>query len=342
MTTPTDGLAIPSTERPEPVTPRARRRGWSLKAHLIAVVLVTIALVVLAGVLVTAKDYGRARDEAVRNARFEAKLAGGELSTSIPDLRALIVRSGASLGQATGGNLAAFPVDRCNLSFQSFRSFTSGVLHIVLPDGSVLCSSAQGVTPPGTKPYTDAQWLTPVIQKSSATVVGPLIDPVSKKWAMFVAAPIPNPNAPAEAQPPGALAVVIDLAPLAPTLHDRFANESYQGSSMEYLVTTAKRDRIVSRSTHPQQSAAKPVSAASFAKADSPKGALIRDPDGTERIYVGNTVNELNWHVYAGITKTAVYAPARAALRDHLTSGLIIVLGVALVALAGIFTVARR
>ncbi|MCU1448699.1 MAG: sensor histidine kinase [Acidimicrobiales bacterium] len=342
MTTPTDGIAIPSTERPEPVTPRARRRGWSLRAHLIAVVLVTIVLVVLAGVLVTAKDYGRARDEAVLNARFEAKLAAGELSTSIPDLRALIVRSGASLGQATGGNLAAFPVDRCNLSFQSFRSFTSGVLHIVLPDGGVLCSSAQGLTQPGTKPYAGASWLSPVIQKGSATVVGPLRDPVSNKWALVVSAPIPNPNAPPDAAPPGALAVVLDLAPLAPALHDRFANDRYPGTSIEYLVTTAKRDRIVSRSTHPDQSVAKTLSAASFAKADSRKGALIKDPDGTERIYVGNTVNELNWHVYAGISKKAVYEPARAALRDHLTSGLIIVLGVALVALAGIFTVSRR
>jgi hypothetical protein len=173
-------------------------------------------------------------------------------------------------------------------------------------------------------------------------VVGPLIDPVSKKYALFVAAPIPNPNAPPDAAPPGALAVVLDMAPLAPALHERFANDRYAGSSLEYLITTAKRDRIVSRSVHPQQSAAKTVSAADFAKADSRKGALIKDPDGTERLYVGNAVGELNWHVYAGISKKAVYEPARAALRDHLTSGLIIVLGVALVALAGIFTVARR
>jgi hypothetical protein len=138
------------------------------------------------------------------------------------------------------------------------------------------------------------------------------------------------------------LAVVLDLSPLGPALHERFANDRYRGSSMEYIVTTAKRDRIVSRSTHPDQSVGKTVSAADYAKADSHKGALIKDPDGTERLYVGNTVSELNWHVYAGVSKKAVYAPARAALRDHVTSGLIIVLGVALVALAGIFTVARR
>ena len=70
MTTPTDGLALPTTERPEPVTPRSRRRGWSLRAHLIAVVLITIALVVLSGVLVISKDYRRARTEGARNARF--------------------------------------------------------------------------------------------------------------------------------------------------------------------------------------------------------------------------------------------------------------------------------
>ena len=130
MTTPTDGLALPSTERPEPVTPRSRRRGWSLRAHLIAVVIIAIALVVLSGVLVISKDYRRARAEGVRNAKFEAGLAAGitgksktagaeSISGSLPDLRALIVRSGSSLGQVTNGNLVAYPPERCNLSFQS-------------------------------------------------------------------------------------------------------------------------------------------------------------------------------------------------------------------------------
>jgi hypothetical protein len=353
MTTPTDGLALPSTERPEPVTPRTRRRGWSLRAHLIAVVLITVALVVLSGVLVISKDYGRARDEAVRNARFEAGLAAGltgksktpgaeSIGGSIPDLRALIVRSGTSLGQATGGNLAAYPVERCNLTFQSFRSFSSGVLNIVLPDGSVLCSSNHGLVQAGTHPYAGAQWLSPVIDRAAATVVGPLPDPVTKKWSLFVAAPIPAPNAPPDAKPPGALAVVLDLAPLATTLHERFAADRFPANSLEYLVTTAKRDRIVSRSIQPEQSAAKTIDPSLYARADSRRGALIKDLDGTERLYVGQTVDELNWHVYAGISKSAVYQPARAALRDHVTSGIIIVLGVALVALAGIFTVARR
>src|SRR5436305_9990450 len=176
MTTPTDGLALPTTERPDPVTPRSRRRGWSLRAHLIAVVLVTIALVVLSGVLVVSKDYKRARTEGARNARFEAGLAAGitgrsktagaeSISGSIPDLRALIVRSGTQLGQATNGNVASYPPDRCNLTFASFRSFTSALLSIVLPDGSVLCSSNQSLVVPAAKPYAGAQWLTPVIDR---------------------------------------------------------------------------------------------------------------------------------------------------------------------------------
>ena len=353
MTTPTDGLALPSTERPEPVTPRSRRRGWSLRAHLIAVVIITIALVVLSGVLVISKDYRRARAEGVRNAKFEAGLAAGitgksktagaeSISGSLPDLRALIVRSGSSLGQVTNGNLIAYPPERCNLSFQSFRSFTSGVLSIVLPDGTVLCSSNNSLLQPGTKPYAAAQWLTPVIDRNAATIVGPLQDPLTKKSSLFVAAPIPAPNAPADARPPGVLAVALDLTPLAKTLHERFAADRYAGSSLEYLVTTAKRDKVVSRSIQPDGSIAKPLDASVYARADSSKGALIKDLDGTERLYVGQSVDELNWHVYAGISKKAVYEPARGALRDHLTSGLIIVIGVALVALAGIFTVARR
>jgi len=359
MSTPADGLALPTTERPDPVTPRSRRRGWSLRAHLIAVVLITIALVVLAGVLVVSKDYRRARAEGALNARFEAGLAAGitgksktagaeSISGSIPDLRALIIRSGQSLGQATNGNLAAYPPDRCNLSFASFRSFTSGVLSIVFADGSVLCSSDQTLVVAGAHPYAGAQWLTPVVDRNAATVVGPLIDPVTKKSSLFVAAPIPAPNAPPDARPPGVLMVAIDMTPMASTLHERFAADRYPGNSLEYLVTTANRDKIVSRSIQPGQSVGKPRDASAYARADCPptaktcKGAVLKDLDGTERLYVGQAVDELNWHVYAGISKSAVYKPARDAFRDYVTSGLIIVLGVGLVALAGIFTVARR
>src|SRR3954451_8262217 len=285
MTTPADGLALPTTERPDPVTARSRRRGWSLRAHLIAVVLVTIVLVVLMGVLIISKDYRRARAEGARTAKFEAGLAAGitgksktagaeSISGSIPDLRALIVRSGTSLGQVTNGNVAAYPPERCNLSFQSFRSFTSGLLSIVLPDRTVLCSSNQGLLQPGTHPYAGAQWLTPVVDRNAATVVGPIGDPLTKKSALFVAAPIPAPNAPPEARPPGVLVVSIDLAPLASTLHERFAADRYPGVSLEYLITTAKRDKVVSRSIQPEQSVGKPLDASAYARADSLKGSM--------------------------------------------------------------------
>ena len=242
----------------------------------------------------------------------------------------------------TNGNLAAYPPDRCNLSFASFRSFTSGVLSIVFPDGSVLCSSNQSLVQPGTKPYAGAQWLTPVIDRNAATVVGPVVDPLTKKSSLYVAAPVPAPNAPPEAKPPGVLVVAIDLTPLASTLHERFAADRYPGQSLEYLITTAKRDKVVSRSIQPERSVGTPVDAAAYARADSPKGAVLKDLNGTDRLYVGQAVDELNWHVYAGISKSSVYQPARSAFRDYVTSGLIIVLGVGLVALAGIFTVARR
>src|SRR5437763_11030023 len=165
MTTPADGIALPSTtEPPAPVTPRPRRRGWSLRAHLVSIVSVTVVLVVLAGVLLTAKDFQRARTQAIGDAQFEAKLAANEISTSIPDLLALIVRSGISVGEATGGNVATLPPDKCNLSFKEFRSFKSGTLRIVLPDGGVLCSSKGDQPAPGSHPYAGASWLTPVVQ----------------------------------------------------------------------------------------------------------------------------------------------------------------------------------
>jgi hypothetical protein len=346
MTTPADGIALPSTsESPAPVTPRPRRRGWSLRGHLLSIVAVAVVLVALAGVLLTFKDYARARDGAVNDVRFEAQLAAGNadnkaavsesLHNSITDLRALIVKSGISLGQA---DLASLPPDKCNLTFQEFRIFSSGVLHIVLPDGRVLCSSKPGLVDPGSHPYAGATWLTPVVQNSSATVVGPLRDPVTHQWALFVAAPIPAPGQPASAPPPGVLAVALDLTPLASALHSRFGGVP----RVEFLVTDSKRDRVVSDSVNPVGNVARALPAREYLRADAKKGAIIRGPDGTTRLYAGASVSELNWHVYAGIPKSEVYKQANASLKDHAVAGLIIIAGLALVTLSGIFTVARR
>ena len=123
----------------------------------------------------------------------------------------------------------AIPPGGCpfNLAFDSYHNFTSGLLDVVLPDGSVVCSSDKAQVQPGTHPYANASWLTPVIQRGSATILGPIRDPITNKWSLYIGAPVPAPNAPATASPPyspskkptAALSRSRITPPRAPSIH---------------------------------------------------------------------------------------------------------------------------
>src|SRR5205823_6572020 len=89
-------LAVPTEPAPAaepPRTGRRTRRGWSLRAHLVTLVAIALALLVVAGVALTLRDYRVARDDTAGFGHYTSRLAAAELTATIPDIRGLMIRS---------------------------------------------------------------------------------------------------------------------------------------------------------------------------------------------------------------------------------------------------------
>jgi hypothetical protein len=227
----------------------------------------------------------------------------------------------------------ALPPEKCNLNFSPFREFTSGTLRIVLSDGTVVCSSGGSQLSRSERPYAGASWLSPVFQNGSATVVGPLLDPVTRHWVLFVAAPVASGGHVA-----GALTLALELKGLAPQLRQRLRGLH----QFEVLVTDSRGSRIVSWSVNPDHWVGGHL-LKSFTAADTRRGARIRDPDGKTRVFAGGgRVEGLGWRVYTGVPTSTVRAYANSALGIRLFWLGLAAAAICAVALLGAITVTRR
>ena len=329
-------LAVPTEPAPAaepPRTGRRTRRGWSLRAHLVTLVAIALALLVVAGVALTLRDYRVARDDTAGFGHYTSRLAAAELTATIPDIRGLMIRSGVSVGVITGGNLAALPPEKCNLSFSPFREFTAGTLRLVLADGTVICTSGGSQLSRSERPYAGASWLTPVFQNGSASVVGPMVDPITRHWVLFVSAPVISGG-----HVDGALTLALELKGLAPQLRQRL----HGLHRFEVLVTDSHGSRIVSWSVNPGRWVGGHL-LKSFAAANTRRGARIRDPDGKTRIFAGgDRVQGLGWRVYSGMPMSTVRASASAGLSARLFWLGLAAAVICGVALLGTVTVTRR
>ncbi|MCA1845139.1 MAG: hypothetical protein LC792_18485 [Actinobacteria bacterium] len=338
--------APPEPAAAPPVPPR--RRMWSMRAHLWTVVATMLVVLVGAGVVLGARAQKRDRRAAGRAAQFQAALGANEMSEALPDLRSLMMRSANSLGAISGGRLATLQ-QHCNLSFGEFRVFTGGTLHILLPDGSVVCSSK--LAPPGAalprQPYATAPWLGPTVNQTAdklmALSTGPMRDPVSQHWSMFVVAPISAAGLP---RPAGVLALELDLADLGPALIHRFGGPQ----PVEYLVVDPK-GIVVTRSLQPGEWLGKDISGTPVGRTADPRGARRAGLDGTQRLYGSAVVDDsrgdpavtpLKWRVYAGISTSAADADARAARNDLVQAALVVLPLLMVVTLSGVLVVKRR
>jgi PAS domain S-box-containing protein len=277
---------------------------------------VLLAVAAVAGVAVRTMAEQDARQSATADASFGARAAGGQIGSEVLLLQQTTAKLAANPQVAAVLKASSGP---CSLTFGGDGAFSIGHLDIVKPDGSIVCSSQPIRTG---DVYGGAPWLP--ASNRSPVMVAPFLDPSTGQVSLVVATPV--------AGALGAVAAIVELAPLGPNL----ARSLGGTRQLEFLVTTADELTVLSRSLAPTQWVGKSLAGTAFAAA----GSQVERPDvaGMTRLYGRSTAGSTSWIVYAGADEASAFAAA-----DLLSNrGLAIVLGGTGVMLVVIFVVYRR
>ena len=281
------------------------RRPWSVRTYLLLVVAVAAGLLLVSGVIATVFDFRDARRNAQRGARADAKLLAMEISDSLSAARATVEQTLAAPDLAA---VFSAPPGSCNLAGSSVGVFSSADLHILNPNGDVVCSSAEGSADSS---YSGEEWAR-VSGESEVAISEPFTDPMSSVLSVAVVGPIVD----AQAQVPGSFAAVLRLEDVANTLKEaRVAQES-----VEVTLVDRASGEILSSSEH-SDATGRSVDGTAFENTDEAAAVGL---DGDRRLYRTLALEDTDWDVVVGRSEAAVLAAARSSLWRRSGSGLAI------------------
>ena len=261
-----------------------RRPGRPLQVYFIALALLFVLVGGAAGAYVYVQSNANDRKSATDDANFAARKGATEIASGLD----LIEKTNA----ATAPNLSAVFANpaACQLGYAPIGAFESGRIDIIKADGSVICTSEKSL--PSGKPYAAQGWLL----ATSSTTSGPLQDPVTGRQVAVFSIP---------AGKLGALAWIIDLAPVGPKLSGEFGSGVNQ---LEFLVTTRDEKTIVARSVDSDKWSGASLAGTPFATSTDPVDRA--DVNGTRRWYGESTVPSLGWKVYVGANQAVAMTAA--------------------------------
>jgi signal transduction histidine kinase len=255
----------------------------------VVALVVSVFLFATAASLLTARAYRQDRAAAGRQLARIAGAAAARLESQMAQTQQLLG------GIAAHETISGLDAEGCGLVLSGFRGLGPGYLVLVRADGRVLCSSR----PPGEAPpsgaYADAGWLAEALRTGTAVHAEPISDPVTRRWSMVLATPVPgSPRA-------AVLAAVLDLDGFAPNLVGPL--EEDRGTVLG--ATDAAGTALLFR--HPGQYAGRPVTV------DLSGSSLLERTgiDGVQRVYRVVKAPQLGWRVFAGTPVSVAFAPAR-------------------------------
>ncbi len=293
-----------------------RSRGWSVRRYMVLFMVVLIAVAAIAGVAVRTLAEQDARQSAVTDANFAARVAATEIADDVLLLQQTTAKLAANPQVAA---IIASPTGPCTLTFAGGAPFSTGHLDIVKADGSVMCSSQPL---PGGPVYAAAAWL-PLAVHSPLTAA-PFLDPVTGQISAVIAAPVDGGA--------GAVVAIVALAPVGPNLAATLGG----ARQLEFLVTTNDSKTALARSLQPAHWVGTALVGTAFANSAGP--VERPDVDGTTRLYGRYAVTSPAWIVFAGADESA----ALSAAYQSSNRGLAIILAGVGVMLVVIFVVYRR
>ena len=262
------------------------RRAWSLKSHVLALVVVFVAAAAANVVYQRSAARDDARRSAVADAQFAARVAARDVAAGVDIVRSQVAALAGNPGLV---NVLDKPAD-CVLSFAGGGPFATGHIDLVLADGTVVCSS---LPPEGQGAYAGAPWLQGAL--SAPAVSAPVLDPRTGRQVVVISAPIAA---------RAAAVAMLDLDAVGPHLAAGLGGRH----RLSFLLTTAGADTVLARSLDPGRWVGAPVTDTRFA---TPAGVTDRpDLDGRPRLYGESTVEGLGWKVFAGASRSHALADA--------------------------------
>jgi len=277
------------------------RPTWSIRGHLIALVLVTVLpLLVLLGQAMIL-DTRQSRTVAEQGSRAVAETSA-----------AAVGRFFAEAEGALADIAARDPVRRLDtVACDALLSELLGVLprfanlFVTDVDGGVACS-ALPEPPGGFEPVVDRAWFRGVLAERDFQIGSPQIGRISARWVSVVAGPVFGPDGDLV----GVVGGAVDLVGFQAVLVQ-------QSLPRESVLTIDDLDGVVvARSLDPESWVGRrlPSSGVDRDLLASAGGATqVAGAEGVERIWGFAAIPGTPWRAWAGIPVSEVYAPVRAA-----------------------------
>jgi len=305
---------VPSVSAAQGKTPRPKRRSLSLRVYVAALLILMFAVTIANFLYLHSSTLNNARQSAVAQARFEARLGAGAIATAVQQAQSGLIAS-ASLPVVR--TLFGVVKPNCPLQIYPPPPFLAAQLDFIRPNGTVACSSSPAAL---SSSYRGASWF-----KSATRVpaVIPLVRDGLGKETLLVSAPVGG---------KGAVAVFVDLEGLGTGLAKIYGGPL----GLSFIVTTANTTRSVAASSNPARWVNASLSGTAFERSVGTTEHL--DLQGVSRLYGEATVPGLGWKVFAGASSATALAAANATIGHHL----LVSLGRLLILLLALSIIYRR
>jgi PAS domain S-box-containing protein len=301
------------------------RRSWSIRSHLLALVLLAFLPLLMLLVQAAYVDLQRSLEVAERSSLALAEATAASIAQVVSDSE-LVLR-----GLAERPEIRQFDGERCDAYLAEIAPLLPRFANFFLVDGSagVVCSALPAPAA-GFEPVVDRAWFRRTMAGSDFTIGSPQVGRISGRWVSVMAVPVTD----NDGRTVGVLGAALDLYRVQDLLGDADASETT-------LLTIDDLDGVVvARSMAPEEwvGRALPRSEIDPEFLLQPSGQT-RSPgaEGVDRVWGFAAIPGTDWRAWAGAPSAEVYGPVReAALRKAL-----LVL-VALAMLAGLSLLLHR
>ncbi len=283
------------------------RRSWSIRSHLLALVLLAFLPLLLLLAQTGYGDLKRSLEEAERSSLALAEATAASIAQLIGDSEG-VLRGIADRPEVRGGD-----ADACSAYLAEIVPLLPRFANVFLADATAeVACSALPAPASGFESVVDRAWFRATMAAGSFTIGAPQVGRISGRWVSVLAVPVIGDDG----RTVGVLGGALDLYRIQDLLVGADTSEST-------LLTIDDLDGVVvARSMAPEEwvGRALPPSDLDQELLRQPTGRT-RSPgaEGVDRVWGFTAIPGTSWRAWAGIPSEEVYAPVRtAALRQAL------------------------